>query len=129
VIKALLSFTLAAVLAAMLAFRPRKDNSIFRRNPFIAQTQILLATDHAGLAREAFISASDLFADLADKLSPDQRDQARRLRQAAQAIDPNRLLLDQKSQVREFFTRASAALQAMSQVDNGAKTSINTSRL
>jgi hypothetical protein len=86
------------------------------------------STDHADLARKAFISASELFADLANKRFPEQRDQAQRLRQTAQAIDPNRLLLDQKAEVREFFTRASDSLQAMSQADNGAKTSINTSR-
>jgi uncharacterized membrane protein YhiD involved in acid resistance len=49
VIKAFLSFALAALLAAILAFRPRKDNSIFRRNPFIAQTQILLAVVGAAM--------------------------------------------------------------------------------
>ncbi len=49
VIKALLSFALAALLAAMLAFRPRKDISIFRPNPFIAQTQILLAVVGAAM--------------------------------------------------------------------------------
>jgi hypothetical protein len=49
VLKALLSFTLAAVLATMLAFRPRKDISIFRRNPYIAQTQILLAVVGAAM--------------------------------------------------------------------------------
>jgi uncharacterized membrane protein YhiD involved in acid resistance len=33
----------------MLAFRPRKDISIFRPNPFIAQTQILLAVVGAAM--------------------------------------------------------------------------------
>jgi uncharacterized BrkB/YihY/UPF0761 family membrane protein len=49
VFKGLLSFALAALLATMLAFRPRKDISIFRRNPFIAQTQILLAVVGAAM--------------------------------------------------------------------------------
>jgi hypothetical protein len=49
VFKGLLSFALAALLATMLAFRPRKDFSIFRRNPFIAQTQILLAVVGAAM--------------------------------------------------------------------------------
>lgn len=49
VLKALLSFALATALATMLAFRPRKDISIFRRNPFIAQTQILLAVVGAAM--------------------------------------------------------------------------------
>jgi len=38
-----LRFALAAFLAALLAFRPRKGLSITRRNPYVAQTQILMA--------------------------------------------------------------------------------------
>ena len=36
-------FALAAFLAALLAFRPRRDLPIFQRNLYVAQTQILLA--------------------------------------------------------------------------------------
>jgi uncharacterized membrane protein YhiD involved in acid resistance len=38
-----LRFSLAAFLAALLAFRPRRGLSILRRNPYVAQTQILIA--------------------------------------------------------------------------------------
>jgi uncharacterized membrane protein len=38
-----LRFSLAAFLAALLAFRPRRGLSSSRRNPFVAQTQILMA--------------------------------------------------------------------------------------
>jgi hypothetical protein len=38
-----LRFSLAAFLAALLAFRPRRGLSIVRRNPYVAQTQILMA--------------------------------------------------------------------------------------
>src|SRR5215212_11165782 len=38
-----LRFSLAAFLAALLAFRPRRGVSIHRRNPYVAQTQILMA--------------------------------------------------------------------------------------
>ncbi len=38
-----LRFSLAAFLAALLAFRPRRDISASRRNPYVAQTQILMA--------------------------------------------------------------------------------------
>jgi uncharacterized membrane protein YhiD involved in acid resistance len=41
--------TLAALLSAMLAFRPRRFSVIFKRNPFVAQTQILLAVVAAAL--------------------------------------------------------------------------------
>jgi hypothetical protein len=38
-----LRFSLAAFLAALLAFRPRRGLSLARRNPYVAQTQILMA--------------------------------------------------------------------------------------
>ena len=38
-----LRFSLAAFLAALLAFRPRRGVSVARRNPYVAQTQILMA--------------------------------------------------------------------------------------
>jgi uncharacterized membrane protein YhiD involved in acid resistance len=38
-----LRFSLAAFLAALLAFRPRRGVSAARRNPYVAQTQILMA--------------------------------------------------------------------------------------
>jgi uncharacterized membrane protein YhiD involved in acid resistance len=49
VVRALVSFVIAALLATALAFRPRKNLSILRRNPFIAQTQILLAVVGAAM--------------------------------------------------------------------------------
>jgi hypothetical protein len=49
VIRALVSFIVAAVLATGLAFRPRKNLPILRRNPFITQTQILLAVVGAAM--------------------------------------------------------------------------------
>jgi uncharacterized membrane protein YhiD involved in acid resistance len=39
----ILRLALAAALAAMLAFRPRRDSNIIQRNLYVAQTQILLA--------------------------------------------------------------------------------------
>ncbi|MDQ3585755.1 MAG: DUF4956 domain-containing protein [Acidobacteriota bacterium] len=39
----LVRLALAALLATILAFRPRKDLPLLQRNPFVAQTQILLA--------------------------------------------------------------------------------------
>jgi len=38
-----LHFSLAALLAAVLAFRPRRGSSTSRRNPYVAETQILMA--------------------------------------------------------------------------------------
>ena len=41
--------TLAALLSAMLAFRPRRLSLHFKRNPYVAQTQILLAVTASAL--------------------------------------------------------------------------------
>ncbi|HKG13390.1 MAG TPA: DUF4956 domain-containing protein [Pyrinomonadaceae bacterium] len=41
--------TLAALLSAMLAFRPRRSTLHFKRNPYVAQTQILLAVTASAL--------------------------------------------------------------------------------
>lgn len=41
--KIALRFSLAALLAALLAFRPRRGVPISQRNPYVAQTQILMA--------------------------------------------------------------------------------------
>src|SRR4030095_6363464 len=38
-----LRFSLAALLAAFLAFRPRRGMTVSQRNPYVAQTQILMA--------------------------------------------------------------------------------------
>ena len=48
-IRILLKLALAALLAAMLAFRPRKDMPVMQRNPYVAQTQILLAVVGAAM--------------------------------------------------------------------------------
>jgi uncharacterized membrane protein YhiD involved in acid resistance len=63
-----LKLALAALLAAILAYRPRKDNPAHQRNPYVAQTQILLAvvasammmivSDNAARAFGIFAAAS-----------------------------------------------------------------------
>jgi uncharacterized membrane protein YhiD involved in acid resistance len=60
-IKAFISFSLAAILAAGLAFRPRKNLPLFQRNPFVAQTQILLAVVGAALMIVVADSAARAF--------------------------------------------------------------------
>jgi uncharacterized membrane protein YhiD involved in acid resistance len=44
-----LKLMLSALLAALLAFRPRRDLPVAQRNPYVAQTQILLAIIAAAL--------------------------------------------------------------------------------
>src|SRR5439155_14864475 len=56
-----LRFSLAAFLAAILAFRPRRGVSISRRNPYVAQTQILLAVVAAAMMMIVGDSAARAF--------------------------------------------------------------------
>jgi uncharacterized membrane protein len=56
-----LRFSLAAFLAALLAFRPRRGVSIIRRNPYVAQTQILMAVVAGGMMMVVGDSAARAF--------------------------------------------------------------------
>lgn len=56
-----LRFALAAFLAALLAFRPRRGVSVVRRNPFVAQTQILMAVVAGGMMMVVGDSAARAF--------------------------------------------------------------------
>jgi hypothetical protein len=47
--KIVLSFLLAGLLAAAVAFRPRKQPPVFQPNPYVAQTQILLSVIAAAM--------------------------------------------------------------------------------
>ena len=53
--------TLAALLSAMLAFRPRRLSHAVRRNPFVAQTQILMAVVASALMMVVGDSAARAF--------------------------------------------------------------------
>src|SRR5688572_10420386 len=56
-----LRFALAAFLAAVLAFRPRRGVSVVRRNPYVAQTQILMAVVAGGMMMVVGDSAARAF--------------------------------------------------------------------
>jgi hypothetical protein len=56
-----LRFSLAAFLAALLAFRPRRGISPARRNPYVAQTQILMAVVAGGMMMVVGDSAARAF--------------------------------------------------------------------
>jgi hypothetical protein len=56
-----LRFALAAFLAAILAFRPRRGLSRSRRNPYVAQTQILMAVVAGGMMMVVGDSAARAF--------------------------------------------------------------------
>ena len=59
--KIALRFSLAAFLAAVLAFRPRRGVSVARRNPYVAQTQILMAVVAGGMMMVVGDSAARAF--------------------------------------------------------------------
>jgi hypothetical protein len=71
------------------------------------------ATDHARQVSEAFAAAAGLLQTLHDRSGAGTADQLTNLRDAAAAVDPDRLLLRQKPEVQQFFDRASAAVQGM----------------
>lgn len=56
-----LRFSLAAFLAALLAFRPRRGVSVAQRNPYVAQTQILMAVVAGGMMMVVGDSAARAF--------------------------------------------------------------------
>jgi hypothetical protein len=56
-----LRFALAAFLASLLAFRPRRGATITRRNPYVAQTQILMAVVAGGMMMVVGDSAARAF--------------------------------------------------------------------
>jgi hypothetical protein len=56
-----LRFSLAAFLAAILAFRPRRGVSVLRLNPYVAQTQILMAVVAGGMMMVVGDSAARAF--------------------------------------------------------------------
>jgi uncharacterized membrane protein YhiD involved in acid resistance len=59
--KIALRFSLAAFLASLLAFRPRRGAPITRRNPYVAQTQILMAVVAGGMMMVVGDSAARAF--------------------------------------------------------------------
>ena len=56
-----LRFALAAFLASLLAFRWRRGGSVVRRNPYVAQTQILMAVVAGGMMMVVGDSAARAF--------------------------------------------------------------------
>lgn len=61
ILRVMVRLTLAALLTSMLAFRPRKFAVLFKRNLFVAQTQILLAVVASALMMIVGDSAARAF--------------------------------------------------------------------
>ncbi len=69
------------------------------------------SNDHALQAREAFVLASSLIAQMRGMGAAGDTDA---LQQAATAIEPSRPLLDQSNQIEQFFEQAGAAIRRLS---------------
>jgi len=72
------------------------------------------ALTHANVVHAAFESSAKLLGDLQQRRFPAAAGTVADVRAAAEAIDRNRPLLDQKAQMERFFTQAAAAVRAMS---------------
>lgn len=73
------------------------------------------SSKHADTVREAFTLASDLISSIDRQIAPGLNVDVGDVRQAAQAIDPDKLILDQKAEVETFFKRTSLLLSEMGQ--------------
>ncbi|MGH7664910.1 MAG: hypothetical protein ACRENI_11520 [Gemmatimonadaceae bacterium] len=70
-------------------------------------------TNHANLTREAFISTAALMRAMQQRSFPALADQVEEVHDAAESIDGDELLLDQKEDVKEFFEHAAISLRGM----------------
>jgi hypothetical protein len=111
---------LAAALSVLVNRDGAADQEIERKLSALKQKADRLqenwrSTQHADIIRDAFILAADVMATLQQKQDAELSVQIAQVRQAAEAISSDRLALEQRVQVREFFSRASTTLQNMSQ--------------
>jgi hypothetical protein len=72
------------------------------------------STEHADIVRDAFAVASDLITSIERQRAPDLEDDVAEVRRAAEAVDPDKLVLDQKAEVEAFFKKTSRLLNVMS---------------
>ena len=68
------------------------------------------STDHARATRETFVSLAGVMAALQER-QPALVSGAAEVRRAAEAVRPDRRLLDQRAEVQAFFERAAGALR------------------
>ena len=77
------------------------------------------STEHARYTREAFDSAAALVEGMQQQRFTNIANEAAQLRQAASAVTPDRLLLQQTAEVQQFFQRAADAVRAMAGTRTG----------
>lgn len=73
------------------------------------------AATHANHVRALFRSVSGVMSAMQQERFPGAAEQVKGVESAAQAIRADRLLLDQKTEVRNFFDKAAVAVRQMSE--------------
>ncbi len=96
--------------SGMEALRPRVDSI---RGLADALERDWNSPNHAQHARQAFLESSELMDHLRTQRYPNSANDVTMARQAAQNVQPDRPLLEQRAQVQQFFDRAATALQTM----------------
>lgn len=71
------------------------------------------STQHADTIRSAFISSADIMSNLQQQHFPNLDGEVNNVRETAQAVDPNTLTLEQKQNVKAFFSSSAQALHEM----------------
>ena len=69
------------------------------------------STEHADIIHDAFILASSLMDSMQRQISPYLTDEVTGVRRAAEAIDPDKLALQQKTEVDAFFKKAGNVIE------------------
>jgi multidrug efflux pump subunit AcrA (membrane-fusion protein) len=72
------------------------------------------ALTHADYVRAAFLSSAELLQGMQQRRFPALADQAAAVRASAESLDKGRPLLEQTTQVQQFFERAAAVVRGMS---------------
>lgn len=108
---------LAAALAALA--QPNAQPDVERELAILrAQADTLQrnaeSSAHANYVRRAFMSLGALMTTVQQERFPTLTDEVGEVRAAAEAIQADQALLDQRARVREFFDRAAVAVRSMS---------------
>lgn len=107
-----LTEALGAIAGQAQAARVREDLALLRSRADTLQRNPT-STQHADQARVMFRSLSGLMAAMQQERFPDLADEVKAVEDAAEAVRADRLLLDQRTQVRNFFDRSAVVVRQM----------------
>ncbi|MEX2335720.1 MAG: hypothetical protein WD555_00440 [Fulvivirga sp.] len=69
--------------------------------------------EHADVISQAFTSAANILDNLQEEYFPEDDAQVEEVKNAAEAVDPNTTLTDQKDKVHNFFDKSAIALEGL----------------